>query len=79
VKSHKIPFSLRAGGRHSGESRNPVFFKQLQTIWTPVFTGVTTFYECIKVETNIFPGFGQNKNALKTNVFLPCNLLRNIL
>jgi hypothetical protein len=24
-------------------------FKQLQTIWTPVFTGVTTFYEFIKV------------------------------
>jgi hypothetical protein len=22
-------------------------FKQLQTIWTPVFTGVTTFYEFI--------------------------------
>jgi len=24
-------------------------FKQLQTIWTPVFTGVTTFYECINI------------------------------
>jgi len=23
-------------------------FKQLQTIWTPVFTGVTTFYEFIR-------------------------------
>jgi len=25
------------------------FFKQLQTIWTPVFTGVTTFNETVKV------------------------------
>jgi len=24
-------------------------FKQLQTIWTPVFTGVTTFYRTIKI------------------------------
>ncbi|MBU4345661.1 MAG: hypothetical protein KKC73_09640, partial [Proteobacteria bacterium] len=41
--------------RHSGESRtrsealalsSP--FKQLQTIWTPVFTGVTNFYKFIK-------------------------------
>ena len=48
--------------RHSGESRNPAclcvsacrqVFSSLpecvggQTIWTPVFTGVTTFYEFI--------------------------------
>jgi hypothetical protein len=27
----------------------------------------------------IFPGFEQKKSALKTNAFLPCNLLRDIL
>jgi hypothetical protein len=28
---------------------------------------------------SILTGFGQKKSALKTNVFLPCNLLRDIL
>jgi len=26
------------------------FFNWLQSFWTPVFTGVTTFYETIKLE-----------------------------
>ena len=28
-------------------------FKELQNSWTPVFTGVTTFYEAVKVQCNI--------------------------
>ena len=30
--------------RRKPESSN---FRQLQTLWTPVFTGVTTFYELV--------------------------------
>jgi hypothetical protein len=35
-----VPFTLSQVSR-------PGHFKQLQTIWTPVFTGVMTFYEFI--------------------------------
>jgi hypothetical protein len=32
--------------------RSLCIFKELQNSWTPVFTGVTTFYEFIKVEVD---------------------------
>ena len=44
VKSPKMQFP---SFRQKPESR---LFSQLQTIWTPVFTGVTTFYEDIKFD-----------------------------
>jgi hypothetical protein len=34
--------------RHSGENRNPEILK-VSKHWTPVFTGVTTFYEVFKI------------------------------
>jgi len=40
---------------------------QLQTIWTPVFTGVTTFYEFIKfdgvVKSQIFAIASESQNG----------------
>ena len=51
VKSPKIPFSVipsRIGVRDDGQPESSIL-KQLQTIWTPVFTGVTTFYRTIKI------------------------------
>ncbi len=45
VKSRKTPFFVIS--RIGGES---IFFKWLHIVWTPVFTGVTTFYETIIIE-----------------------------
>ena len=48
VKSRKTPlFVIPAeAGIH--------FFKWLQIFWTPVFTGVTSFYEFIEVNLHFF-------------------------
>jgi hypothetical protein len=40
-------------------------FKQLQTIWTPVFTGVTTFYEFINFGIFSFTSELQNIESSK--------------
>jgi len=50
VKSRKcprivIPVNPGSGPGQAPESRD---FKALQKHWTPVFTGVTTFYEVVK-------------------------------
>jgi hypothetical protein len=46
VKSQKIPFPKYHFPSFRQKPESSVF-KQLRTIWTPVFTGVTTFYEFI--------------------------------
>jgi len=51
VKSRKIPFSVIF--RYIGESS---FFNWLQSFWTPVFTGVTAFYESIKFNWILYFG-----------------------
>ena len=55
VKSQKIPFSVMPADPGSdlprtgyGVREEYSLFKQLQTICSPVFTGVTTFYESIE-------------------------------
>ena len=48
VKSRKTPFFVipaKAGIQ---------FFNWLQSFWTPVFTGVTTFYETINITIHIY-------------------------
>ena len=36
-------------GSVPGQAPESRFFEHLQNVWTPVFTGVTTFYKPIKV------------------------------
>jgi len=42
-----IPANPGSGPGQAPESSN---FKNFKTPWTPVFTGVTTFYEIIKLD-----------------------------
>jgi len=44
------PVRFGGGRRNTMHRSYPYrFFNQLQTTWTPVFTGVTTFYETVKL------------------------------
>jgi len=43
--------------RHSGESRNPGFFHWVKQTWTPVFTGVTTYYNSTNNTILLLPPF----------------------
>jgi len=54
VKSRKTPFFvIPAEVLRQAQDREPIerpessFLKWLRMVWTPVFTGVTTFYETI--------------------------------
>jgi len=50
VKSPKISFFVippRIGVRDGGKPK-PSYIKWLHLVWTPVFTGVMTFYNAIK-------------------------------
>jgi hypothetical protein len=49
MNSQKVPKALFPSFRRKPESS---FFDHLQNVWTPVFTGVTTFYEAIKDRRN---------------------------
>jgi len=58
VKSRKTPFFvIPAEVLRQVQDREPIErpessrFKWLQMVWTPVFTGVTTFYEFINLES----------------------------
>jgi hypothetical protein len=46
--SQKVPLVLVSSFRQKPESS---VFNWLRILWTPVFTGVTTFYEFIKIES----------------------------
>ena len=62
VKSRKIPFFVIPDfGELSRVAKAGIqFFNWLQSFWTPVFTGVTTFYETIKIkDLTIEYGFAQ--------------------
>jgi hypothetical protein len=50
VKSQKVGFPVIPANPGSGPGQAPEssYFKYLKILWTPVFTGVTTFYEIIK-------------------------------
>jgi len=41
---------LWQAGRGPGQAPESRFFEHLQNVWTPVFTGVTTFYEAVNVK-----------------------------
>jgi hypothetical protein len=47
--SSKVKNAQESSFRWKPESRD---FKALQKQWTPVFTGVTTFYENIKLDVH---------------------------
>ena len=38
-------------GSGPGQAPESSYFKYLKILWTPVFTGVTTFYENIKINS----------------------------
>jgi len=50
VKSRKIDFSVIPAPHQERDKLQPVSskIKKLKSLWTPVFTGVTTFYEAVK-------------------------------
>ena len=50
VKSQKVRFPVIPANPGSGPGQAPEssYFKYLKILWTPVSTGVTTFYEIIK-------------------------------
>jgi hypothetical protein len=50
VKSPKDLLSVIPANPGSGPGQAPEssYFKELSNLWTPVFTGATTFYEAIK-------------------------------
>ena len=54
VKSQKRPFSVIPAnpGSCPGEEPESSSFVELQIIWTPVFTGVTTFYEAVIIDAD---------------------------
>jgi len=45
VISRKVPFFVIPG-----LTRNPVYIRYFQIFWTPVFTGVTAFYDFINIQ-----------------------------
>jgi len=47
MNSQKVRKTSYPSFRRKPESSH---FKELSSLWTPVFTGVTTFYEAIKVD-----------------------------
>ena len=60
------PVCVRRTGRRKPESS---LFKQLQTIWTPVFTGVTTFYEYAKLDKYVLFIFDNWENLFSNSKF----------
>jgi len=51
--------------------------KQLQTIWTPVFIGVTTFYGAIKINIKInliIAQYGHITTEVEISFFTTCRL-----
>ena len=52
VKSQKVRFPVIPANPGSGPGQAPEssYFKHLKILWTPVFTGVTTFYEIVNFE-----------------------------
>jgi hypothetical protein len=51
VKSQKVRFPVIPAnpGSSPGQAPESSYFKYLKILWTPVSTGVTTFYEIINV------------------------------
>ena len=51
VKSQKVRFPVIPAnpGSSPGQAPESSYFKYLKILWTPVSTGVTTFYEIIKI------------------------------
>jgi hypothetical protein len=67
VKSQKVKFPVIPANPGSGPGQAPEssYFKYLKILWTPVSTGVTTFYEIIKSGQRFF---GKELSETETRV-----------
>jgi hypothetical protein len=45
-----VPVIPANPGSGPGQAPESSYFKYLKILWTPVFTGVTTFYKIVKVD-----------------------------